>query len=116
MLEHRVGGVMSEIMVVSTTLPSDMTESAVHTFIMEFIETNLAACAQHHLVNSIYSWKGDVVSEREWRIIFKTSESRLTHLIDAIEEKHPYEVPQINWVSERATKSYRKWVESLTKG
>lgn len=55
----------------------------------------LAACVQVEAVRSTYRWQGEVVSEPELRLMFKTRRDRYAALEALLLERHPYEVPAI---------------------
>ena len=62
------------------------------------VEHKLAACAQIGEIESFYSWQGTVANEREFRILFKTTEARYPALEAAIRELHDYECrPSMPW-------------------
>ncbi len=73
------------------------------------VESNLCACAQiSSPIESIYQWKGEIQTDTEYRIVFKTLESRLSELENAINSAHPYETPQ--WIAIKATKVSEKYL------
>lgn len=61
------------------------------------VETRLAACVNvgRSPVESIYRWKGNVESAREFLLVIKTSAIKFSRLERAIRELHSYEVPEI---------------------
>lgn len=79
------------------------------------VEQRLAACAQISAIESVYSWKGQVQQESEYRLFIKTTRDRYAEVEAAILELHSYELPAIyaielgpvfepytNWVAENA--------------
>lgn len=111
MLIHPLGRAMSEVVVVTTTLPSDMEESEVISFSEHLVRAKLAACIQHQRISSTYQWRGELMTDQEWRITMKTSQSKRAKLVDEVKAKHPYETPQLIWRSEEASDEYSLWVE-----
>jgi periplasmic divalent cation tolerance protein len=103
---------MHQIAIVTTTLPSATSIHMVKSFKLKFVKAKLSACAQSNKINSTYSWDDKLVSEDEWRIIFKTTTNRVDELITAITKAHPYEIPQIVHRVEYTTKEYFTWVEA----
>ena len=103
---------MHQIVIVTTTLPSSMSNNEMLMFKSKFVEAKLSACAQSNKINSTYSWDDKLVSEDEWRIIFKTTTNRVDELISAITKSHPYDIPQIVHRIEITTKEYSSWVEA----
>ena len=73
-----------------------------------------AACAQiEGPVTSVYSWKGELQNEEEIRIIFKASSTKVEGLINWIQDRHPYEVPEIlAWPTGISNPEYLKWINS----
>ena len=76
------------------------------------VEHKLAACAQIGEIESFYSWQGEVANDREFRILFKSTEARYPALEAAIRELHDYELPAIHaqtleWVEP----AYGRWIE-----
>ena len=76
------------------------------------VERKLAACAQIEEIESFYAWQGALANEREFRILFKTTEARLAELEAAIRELHDYELPAIHAVAlEHVDPAYGRWIE-----
>jgi len=76
------------------------------------VERKLAACAQIGEIESFYSWQGAVANEREFRILFKTTEARWPAVEAAIRELHDYELPAIHAVAlEQVHAPYGRWIE-----
>ena len=55
----------------------------------------LAACAQISEIESFYTWQGCVQNEKEFRLLFKTTDERYPAVEAAIKELHPYELPPV---------------------
>ena len=76
------------------------------------VERKLAACAQIEEIESFYAWQGALANEREFRILFKTTEARLAEVEAAIRELHDYELPAIHAVAlEHVDPAYGRWIE-----
>ena len=76
------------------------------------VEHKLAACAQIGEIESFYSWQGEVANDREFRILFKSTEARYPALEAAIRELHDYELPAIHaHALERVEPAYARWIE-----
>ena len=76
------------------------------------VEHKLAACAQIGEIESFYSWQGEVANDREFRILFKSTEARYPALEAAIRELHDYELPAIHAVAlEQVHAPYGRWIE-----
>jgi periplasmic divalent cation tolerance protein len=79
------------------------------------VEQRLAACVQVEAVHSSYRWQGEVVSEPEQRLLFKTDQAHYAALEALLRDLHPYELPAIFALPVvSATAEYTAWVhESL---
>lgn len=78
----------------------------------EAVEQRLAACAQiEGPVLSVYSWKGRIHEDPEFRIVLKTSAAKRQSLMEWLDEHHPYEVPELlAWPAAEAGREYAAWV------
>lgn len=81
------------------------------------VHRKLAACAQISEIESCYAWKGAVHHEKEFRILFKTTDARYEAVQAAINELHSYELPAI-WAVEfqSAYAPYAKWIDENSTG
>lgn len=60
------------------------------------VAARVAACAQiSGPVTSVYRWQGEVVTEREWQVLFKTTAVRFEELAEYLRTEHDYETPEI---------------------
>lgn len=59
------------------------------------VERKLAACAQISEIESFYHWNGAVQNDKEFRILFKTTDAQYNAVERAIRELHSYELPAI---------------------
>jgi len=76
------------------------------------VERKLAACAQISEIESFFNWKGATQNEKEFRILFKTTEAQYAAIECAIRELHSYDLPAIYAVPvDRALPAYAAWVE-----
>jgi periplasmic divalent cation tolerance protein len=81
------------------------------------VERRLVACAQIGAIESVYRWDGEVRNEPEFRLLFKTTDTRYEAVEAAIRELHPYELPAIYAVPvEHAHEPYAAWVEECSSG
>ncbi|KAA5540474.1 divalent-cation tolerance protein CutA [Roseiconus nitratireducens] len=78
------------------------------------LDNQLAACVQiDGPIESLYTWKGDVCCEQEYRLIIKTAEGMEQRLRESLIELHPYDTPQIVTLrSVDVEPNYRQWVQS----
>src|SRR5438046_10156822 len=78
----------------------------------ELVTEKFAACANIlPSVESIYRWKDKVESGNETLVFFKLSEDRQLAFQDKLRSLHPYDVPEIIFVSIAAGLThYLQWV------
>jgi periplasmic divalent cation tolerance protein len=62
----------------------------------ELVARRLAGCVQViGPILSTYRWRGNVERAEEWLCLIKTAQDQLDAVQQAIEELHPYEVPEV---------------------
>src|ERR1700743_3023766 len=63
-------------------------------------------------VESVYWWKGEVETGREFLLVMKTVASRLVELEAEVKKLHSYDVPEFVVVEVGAgSREYLRWVE-----
>ena len=97
-----------QLLIVLTTLPSDWEEFRVGSFAQLLLESG-AACVEYSPIRSVYRWEGQVTSSNEWKLEIKSSLSSKTRLLDALKLHHPYDVPQLVYLSVETSKLYAAW-------
>ena len=81
------------------------------------VERKLAACAQISEIESFYRWNGVVQNDREFRVLFKTTNESYEAVEAAILELHKYELPAIHaFPLEHVYAPYAKWIERNSSG
>lgn len=102
----------NDLLVVYTTVSSS---KDAETLARIAVEKRLAACVQIEAIQSLYRWNGELQSEPEQRIQFKTTRDMYARLESMIQEVHPYELPVIFAIPVvTASDAYAAWVrESL---
>jgi periplasmic divalent cation tolerance protein len=82
------------------------------TFVNGLVEDRLVACGTLLPgAASIYRWEGTVKEEAEVLVLLKTDASKWDALAAAVEERHPYEVPELLAVPvERGADLYLSWL------
>ncbi len=94
---------------VRTTFPSS---AAAEELAVALVERRLAACVQiTGPIQSVYRWQDSINKDQEFSLCCKTSSGRLSHLIDYLKSRHPYELPEVLVSSVRATSEYASWVQ-----
>ena len=98
---------------VLTTLP-DVEEA--QRFVQRLVEERLVACGTVvDSVTSVYRWEGRVERATEVQVILKTQRARWRDLEIAVEQLHPYDVPELLAVPiETGLPAYLDWVVSET--
>ena len=78
----------------------------------QLVEEKFAACANIlPVIESIYRWKGKIESGSETLVFFKVSEDRKTGFQEKLRKLHPYEVPEIIFISiADGLPEYLRWV------
>ena len=62
----------------------------------ELVSRRLVACVNTVLgVESTYWWGGKVQTDQELLLIMKTTSATMPRLITAVQELHPYDVPEV---------------------
>ena len=77
------------------------------------LEEHLVACV-NMIPNacSMYLWKGEFITDREYLLLAKSTEERLADLESLWKAHHPYEVPEFLVMDAvTSSKEYGKWVE-----
>jgi periplasmic divalent cation tolerance protein len=78
----------------------------------QLVSERFAACANiFPSVESIYRWKEKIESGNETFVFFKVSEDRQSAFQDRLRSVHPYDVPEIIFVSVASgLPEYLQWV------
>ena len=78
----------------------------------QLVSERFAACANIlPSVESIYRWKEEIESGNETLVFFKVSEDRQSAFQDKLRSLHPYDVPEIIFVSlAGGLPEYLRWV------
>jgi periplasmic divalent cation tolerance protein len=104
---------MDETLLVLTNLPDrDAAVKLAH----ELVERRLAACVNVLAgCTSIYRWKGVIENAQEVTLLIKTRSALYEELEAAINDLHPYELPEIIAVPVvRGLAEYLAWVSEGT--
>ncbi|MBS0347827.1 MAG: divalent-cation tolerance protein CutA [Proteobacteria bacterium] len=103
-----------ETLLVFTNLPD---ADAANTLAALLIERRLAACVNILApCTSVYRWQGAVETASEVPLLIKTTRARYAELQAAVQEAHPYELPELIAVPVTdGLPGYLAWVAAETK-
>lgn len=106
---------MSEFLQVQTTTGSRADGEAIA---RALVERRLAACVQVvGPIHSTYWWEGVVEMAEEYLCLVKSSREAYPALEAAIQELHPYEVPEIIALPiEAGSRAYLSWLQAELRG
>lgn len=78
------------------------------------IEKNMAGCAQiQSQCISIYRWQGQIETEAEFPVHFKTNEANKQALMSLLKQSHPYDVPEIICIKvDEVESEYADWLNA----
>ena len=79
------------------------------------VTQKLAACVNVFPIHSIYTWDGGVQQDDEWQLMIKTTMDRWDELVQAIQQLHSYEVPELIALPiVQGSSAYLSWMSSMT--
>lgn len=80
------------------------------------LKNKLIACAQISTIESLYSWNGKTVNEKEFLLSVKTKIGFYNDVEKTIIKNHSYDLPQITMIKiSDGSESYLDWLESQLK-
>ena len=86
---------------------------------MDLVEKELAACVSMiKIEDSVYRWKGKIVSDEEYLLLIKTTAKAYPRVESHIKQNHPHKMPEIVYLEVKGgQKDYLEWVDknSLSK-
>ena len=102
---------MKPILITSTTSTLEEARNIASILVKE----KLAACVNIiGPIRSIYTWKGDIEDEEEYKLFIKSFESNWPALSAAIKKHHSYDVPEITMVTiENLNPDYLDWMRQV---
>ena len=75
-----------------------------------------AACVQMIPIDSVYRWQGEVEEAEEILLIIKTSDQRISTVVESLEKDHPYDVPEIIIIDPtKVGEKYLSWLLDATR-
>ncbi len=105
------GADVSDFGMAVVSAPADRAEAVAR----EIVSRKLAACAQvSSPVTSLYWWRGKLETDPERLIVLKTRRSLLAALEGLLRQVHPYEVPELTFVSlTDGSEPYLEWMRQV---
>lgn len=99
------------IIISLVTCPSQEVGSAIA---KRLVDQELAACVQVlPPMQSVYRWKGEVCIDEEVLLVIKTTSDLKDEVRKAIDESHPYEVPEFVVIeASDVSEKYGAWLRS----
>ena len=81
------------------------------------LQEKLIACANIlPAIESVFEWKGEVSSETESTVLFKTNAKHLHELTERLAELHPYETPAVlGWLVDKTPPQTLQWLNETLK-
>ncbi|RME60936.1 divalent-cation tolerance protein CutA [Candidatus Parcubacteria bacterium] len=77
------------------------------------VANKLAACVNIFPLESIYTWQGSRVEEKEVAMFAKTTARKFAALAKEVARLHPYTIPCIAKISVAPNEEYRSWLLSV---
>jgi len=99
----------TDALVVLTTLGSS---DDARKLVRGLVEERLVACGTVLPAASIYRWEGAVHEEEEVVVLLKTDASKWDALAAVLNDRHPYEVPELlAFPAEAGSPAYLSWLK-----
>ncbi|GLF93819.1 divalent-cation tolerance protein CutA [Streptomyces yaizuensis] len=110
--DHSTGTTAALTVLTTTDSPEGAQELA-----RAAVAARLAACAQISApVTSVYRWRGEIRTDEEWQILFKTTHERYPELESLLLAEHPYATPEIIATDVvRGSAAYLDWIVAETR-
>tara|TARA_B100000427_G_C15113533_1_gene422580 strand:- start:156 stop:491 length:336 start_codon:yes stop_codon:yes gene_type:complete len=101
--------------VVLTTMPDEVVAGE---FAQHLVEERVIACANVlPRITSVYRWDGRIKRDQEALVIMKTTRARVPVLKDAMDDLHPYDVPEMMVLPDSGPhRAYLGWVAEEVAG
>ncbi|MBO9489659.1 divalent-cation tolerance protein CutA [Endozoicomonas sp. G2_1] len=76
------------------------------------VKEKLAACVNMIAgVTSVYMWQNEINQDREVQLLIKSQVHLFDDLVQYIEQKHPYDVPEVIAVNiQQGNNAYLNWI------
>ena len=100
---------MDQILLLITTEPNKKTAEKIAKLL---ISKKLAACVNLKNIYSIYEWEGKIEEVVEIEITIKSKPKLKNALIDFLQKKTSYDIPQFIYKKLNSEKKYKNWLNN----
>jgi len=100
-----------------TVLTTTDDREAAETLAKTAVQARVAACAQiDGPITSVYRWGGEVQTDQEWRVLYKTTAAKYPELEAHIKAHHSYDTPEIIAADiTHGSADYLDWLDAETR-
>lgn len=102
---------MADISMVYITFPDEDTAISIG---KALLEEQLIACINIFPIRSLYRWEGEILNDKEWIGLVKTTRGLSPKVREKVTALHPYETPCILHADWEANLPYFQWLLSVT--
>jgi periplasmic divalent cation tolerance protein len=112
-MEARPGGVSVRHVQIQFAIDDAATADAI---VEGLLRGHLVACGQRTgPISSHYWWEGALERSEEWLVLLKTRADLAAAVVEAIVERHPYEIPEVLVLDVAGGSArYLEWVDGST--
>ena len=94
-------------------LTSEVDSTVAEALAKELLNRRLAACISLREIKSHFWWEGKLQEDNEIQLLIKTTQGQLENLLDAINQLHTYQTPELLYWNVSASDPYRQWAEDI---
>jgi len=87
------------------------TEAQAHALADRLVDDGLAACVHVTSVRSSYVWKGRREDTAEWLVEARVLHRRIHAAVEAMKDRHPYELPLVELLPTWVDAAYASWAK-----
>ena len=83
------------------------------TLVDGLMQQRLCACVQITAAGlSTYRWQGELEQTNEYYLSIKTNQACQNKVVVWLQQQHPYDLPEITWLTQDSTEQYAEWVNA----
>ena len=98
---------MSKLLILITT---ESSEKLAKNLARLLVKKKLAACVSIKPIYSIYEWEGDIEESKEFEITIKSKSKLKNDLVNFLQKKTSYDIPQIIFKKFHTEVKYNNWL------